>query len=175
MNNTDQGLARTYAGLKAPGYTADRVFDYNRNMYTSKYKPTNQASMLDMQTAEFGTEGINLTNQGLNLGASRNKTPSYWDSLKAFETDTAGMDSGTGLNLSTDPSQPWYKNETAVGLGLGAANIGLGFASFLENKKTGKLQREGMRHDLSQARNDAARQQAQIDYVKQRGQDSSVV
>lgn len=130
-NGMDSGLASSYGNMSAPGYTADRVFDSQRNMYTSKYTP-NQSKQLLIQD----------TNGPLPFGGAAETTADARSMLGLPDVPTPEIDT------------PWYKDETTVGGLLGMGQLGLGLMSFLEAKKTGKVQRDALKQNVAQAKED---------------------
>lgn len=89
------------------------------------------------------------------------------DTVPAPASGLAQTAAGTGgVNLSAEQfsewmkqnrqgsTPPWLRNTMALG------NLGLGIASFLDTKKTAKLQRESLRHNLDVAREEQAQRQA---------------
>lgn len=100
-------------------------------------------------------------------------SPRYSDSLiseDSVTTPTSGLAQTAvqpgGANLSSEQFQewmqqqrqgstpPWLRNTMAIG------NLGLGIASFLDGKKTAKIQRDSMRHNLDVAKEEQAQRQA---------------
>lgn len=131
-NSMDSGLAHSYGNMSAPRYTADRVFDTQRNMSTSKYTPNNQSAQLLTQDS----------NGPLSFGGVAETTGDARSML--------GLPNAPTPNTPT----PWYKDETTVGGLLGMGQLGLGLMSFLEARKTGKVQRDALKQNVAQAKED---------------------
>lgn len=56
-----------------------------------------------------------------------------------------------------DVGTPWVRDATALG------GLGLGIASFFEQRKTAKLQRDALRHDIATAKEQRVNRQAMAD------------
>ena len=70
---------------------------------------------------------------------------------------------GTDINLQNDQGGWFSQNKDFVTGMLGAGQLGLGLASFLENKKTAELQRSALKQDISDAQTRAANRKSQRD------------
>lgn len=101
------------------------------------------------------------------------------DTYKGMKITPKQLESAFGMSAGqTETDTPWYSNMTGYEMvkgGLGVGQLGLGVASYLENAKTAKKQRELMDQQISSNRfllNQAKGRQADIsrDFGKGLGQ-----
>lgn len=111
------------------------------------------ADMIARDTALYKPKGTSRTLMDDALGITERNNNSS-------PVGTGGLGE-TSLDLDKNKS---LKEETGMSRGMAnfqaGAGIGLGLLSFLENRKTSKLQREALRHDIDTAKEHRANRQA---------------
>lgn len=136
---------------------------------TSLYRPKKVGSTTSDYKLSYIKRGSNssptttLLDDALGITERNNSTENNYSPV-----GTGGLaDTALAVDpVKVDPPEDGSKPLKEEGMSRGMANfqagagIGLGLLSFLENRKTSKLQREALRHDIDTAKEHRANRQA---------------